>query len=305
MKKLIAFICLSFMAIVTIHAQFLFRISGGELKEPSFMLGTIHNLPGTLLDSIAEYKIAESRCQQMYVEVGPKGFSNLWTNHLSSQKKGKPAIKYPEGKTIFDVIDKESAVILKEKFREVLPIDLGDEKWKDFQKMPPGYFLHLLVSRLPSQIMKKQGGMDMYLMQKAMERGWNIGQLDDEIIRPEDLAEHQDRLPQTIEEQADSLMAFLKSYDESKQKMTKEYETTCHYWRKGNIDGFIGLILPQISNHTKVYKDRNEKWLPKMVAAMREKPTMFVFGSGHLIGEYGIIHLLRDAGYEVEQIKIQ
>ena len=145
----------------------------------------------------------------------------------------------------------------------------------------------------------------MYLMQKAMERGWNIGQLDDENIRPEDLAEQQDRLPQTIEEQADSLMAFLKSYDESKQKMTKEYETTYHYWRTGNIDGFISLILPQISNHTKVYKDRNEKWLPKMVAAMREKPTMFVFGSGHLIGEYGIIHLLRDAGYEVEQIKIQ
>ena len=67
----------------------------------------------------------------------------------------------------------------------------------------------------------------------------------------------------------------------------------------------IGLILPQISNHTMVYKDRNEKWLSKMIAAMREKPTMFVFGSGHLIGECGIIHLLRDAGYEVEQIKIQ
>ncbi|MBQ1667965.1 MAG: TraB/GumN family protein, partial [Prevotella sp.] len=95
------------------------------------------------------------------------------------------------------------------------------------------------------------------------------------------------------------------SYDERKQKMAKEYETTYHYWRTGNIDGFIGLILPQISNQTKVHKDRNEKWLPKMVAAMREKPTMFVFGSGHLIGEYGIIHLLRAAGYEVEQIKIQ
>ena len=81
MKKLIVFICLSTLTIVTIHAQFLFRISGGELKEPSFMLGTIHNLPGTLLDSIAEYKIAESQCQQMFVEIGPKGFSNLWTNN--------------------------------------------------------------------------------------------------------------------------------------------------------------------------------------------------------------------------------
>lgn len=165
-------------------------------------------------------------------------------------------------------------------------------------------FFNLLASRLPSQ-MQKQGGMDMYLMQKAMERGWNIGQLDDEHIKLEDLGEHQDRLPPTIEEQADSLMAFLKSYEERKQIMTNQYETTCQYWRTGNIDGFISLHLPQISNQTKVHKDRNEKWFPKMVAAMREEPTMFVFGSGHLIGEYGIIHLLREAGYEVEQIKIQ
>ena len=304
MKKLIVFLFLSSLAIVTTHAQFIFRISGGELKEPSFMLGTIHNLPGTLLDSIAEYKMAESQCQQMYAEIGPKGFSNLWTNTLSNRKTGKPAIQYPEGKTIFDVIDKESAVILKEKFREVLPIDLGDEKWKDVQKMPPGYFLNLFVSRLSSQL-KKQGGMDGYLIQKAMERGWNVGQLDDENMKMEDLAEHQERLPQTIEEQADSLMAFLKNYDERKQVMTNEFETTCHYWRTGNIDGLISSSLPQISNQTKLYTNRNEKWFPKMVAAMHKKPTMFVFGSGHLIGEYGIIHLLRNAGYEVEQIKIE
>jgi hypothetical protein len=31
---------------------------------------------------------------------------------------------------------------------------------------------------------------------------------------------------------------------------------------------------------------------------------MFVFGAGHLIGEQGVIQLLRTAGYEVEQIKI-
>ena len=50
-------------------------------------------------------------------------------------------------------------------------------------------------------------------------------------------------------------------------------------------------------------KDRNEKWLPRMVAAMREKPTMFVFGAGHLMGEHGIIEKLRKAGYKVEQVR--
>ena len=30
---------------------------------------------------------------------------------------------------------------------------------------------------------------------------------------------------------------------------------------------------------------------------------MFVFGSGHLIDEHGIVQKLCDAGYEVEQMK--
>jgi uncharacterized protein YbaP (TraB family) len=36
---------------------------------------------------------------------------------------------------------------------------------------------------------------------------------------------------------------------------------------------------------------------------MNEAPTIFVFGAGHLIGPYGIVKLLRNAGYSVEQIK--
>ena len=49
-KKIILSILLAFVAI-TADAQFLFRISGNGLKEPSYMLGTIHYLPGSLLDN--------------------------------------------------------------------------------------------------------------------------------------------------------------------------------------------------------------------------------------------------------------
>lgn len=40
-----------------------------------------------------------------------------------------------------------------------------------------------------------------------------------------------------------------------------------------------------------------------MKDAMQKAPTMFVFGAGHLIGEHGVIQLLRGAGYTVEQVK--
>ena len=62
---------ISFFVVLSANAQFLFRISGNGLNEPSYILGTIHNLPGSLLDSIPEYLEAESQCQQMYVEQKP------------------------------------------------------------------------------------------------------------------------------------------------------------------------------------------------------------------------------------------
>ena len=143
----------------------------------------------------------------------------------------------------------------------------------------------------------------MYLMKRVQERGWNVGQLDDERMKLNDLADSQEKLPQTIEEQADSLMTFLKDYEGRKQQMVKDFETTYNYWRTGDYEGFVSHHIQNVNRFPRLHRDRNEKWLPRMMAAMREKPTMFVFGSGHLIGEHGIIEMLRTSGYEVEQVK--
>lgn len=43
------------LAAITANAQFLFRVIGNGLKESSYILGTIHDLPGSLLDNSSEY----------------------------------------------------------------------------------------------------------------------------------------------------------------------------------------------------------------------------------------------------------
>lgn len=62
MKKTIITILLC-TAAATVNAQFLFRINGGGLEKPSYILGSVHTLPGSLLDSIPEFLKAESTCQ--------------------------------------------------------------------------------------------------------------------------------------------------------------------------------------------------------------------------------------------------
>lgn len=306
------FITIFALVALTADAQFLFRISGNGLSESSYMLGTIHVLSASLLDSIAEYKEAEARCQQMYVEYIPPTNQQMNADRFFRQNEGKQKAKYPKGKNIFDVIDKESAGLLKVKFKEIIPINLDDPKFKDILNWQPADFQSFLSIPLIREFRKKNMKgmtMDFVLMQKAKERGWNVGGLDGENLLPQEILAAHTATPQTIKEQADSLMAFLKGYDKRKEKLLKGfegvdgYEQICNYWRAGDFEGFTTFYLPEANKQTGILKDRNEKWLPKMMEAMREKPTMFVIGSGHLIGEHGIVQKLRDAGYEVEQVK--
>ena len=48
---------------------------------------------------------------------------------------------------------------------------------------------------------------------------------------------------------------------------------------------------------------RNAKWVKAMPTIMGETPTFFVFGAAHLVGEKGVLQLLRNAGFTVEGMK--
>ena len=62
MKKKIILTLTIALATVCANAQFLFRISGKGVKEPSYILGSVHTLPGALLDSIPAFLEAEAKC---------------------------------------------------------------------------------------------------------------------------------------------------------------------------------------------------------------------------------------------------
>ena len=96
MKKIFITIILAIGAVCA-NAQFLFRISGNQLKEPSHILGTIHTLPGSLLDSIPEYLEAEAKCRQLYAEYDVSN-QQAMNQALTA---GQQAATLPDGKTIY------------------------------------------------------------------------------------------------------------------------------------------------------------------------------------------------------------
>jgi uncharacterized protein YbaP (TraB family) len=125
MKKIILTLTLA-LATVFANAQFLFHISGNKVKEPSYILGSVHTLPGSLLDSIPEFLEAEKKCSQLYAEYDISSQQAM----AQVQTAGQQAVSLPDGKTIFDVMNKEQIELLNTRFKEMFQVNITDSLMK-------------------------------------------------------------------------------------------------------------------------------------------------------------------------------
>ena len=307
MNKKIMITALLFMVGIAANAQFIFRISGNGLEKPSYMLGSVHVLSGDLLDSIPAFLEAENQCQQLYVE---EDFSDP-QNKKDRRATGQQLVTLPDGKTISDILGKEKMNILQERTKELLHINLADSAAQKYLHYQPFYFTFLFYSIINMEALQKYPAMrngnmmDGACMQRAKARGWKVGNLDRQP-KPEEVDEAKEHESQSIDAQVDTLMELLNNFDEHNQKVLKEFEglqTMCDYWSAGDYEGFERFIQPVAEACPALYADRNKKWMPIITEAIKEAPTLFVFGTGHLTGSEGIVNQLRKAGFVVEQVK--
>ena len=302
MNKKTLFTALLFTAaVLTANAHLMFRISGGGLEKPSYILGTIHVLSGDLLDSIPAFLEAENQCQQLFVE------SDVTDQQDRQERRaaGQQLVTLPDGKTIADVLGEERMAILQERLKETCHVNLADSASQTILHYQPFYFtymLNMIYMKYPA--MRNGNMMDVACMKRAKARGWKVGNLD-QVFTSEELEEIKEKIT-PIDEQVDTLMALLNNYDERRQEILNKFEgmhNMGNYWSAGDYESFERLVQPENEANPAIYTERNKKWMPIIIEAVKEMPTLFVFGAGHLAGPEGVVQMLRDAGYTVEQLK--
>ena len=316
MKLKIIFI-LFLVSEITANAQLAFRISNGGLEKPSYLFGTVHLLPGSLLVDCPAFQKAESYCQQLFVETDI--LNNKIKNDNNKIKNDnveyvQQELTLPDSLTIFDVMGTERMRLLQNRLQEN-HINLNDSTSKSFWRMKPVFFTAILNSVITIESLRRylfllppSLTMDAAAISSAKEHGWEIGELDQNT--KEQALNNIKKLSNnsSIEEQADSLMELVNHFDERKEKTMKDTEILLKMidsWKNGDYQGFESYNKETVEKESIILAERNKKWLPIMKEAMKAKPTIFVFGALHLIGADGIVCLLRDAGYTVEQINIK
>ncbi|MCP2026209.1 uncharacterized protein YbaP (TraB family) [Flavobacterium sp. HSC-32F16] len=98
----------------------------------------------------------------------------------------------------------------------------------------------------------------------------------------------------------DEIIAMLEeSAPEETTKLVSTYKTE-------NIDSLYNITTDEkfTSEKTKkiILDERNLNWAKNMPEIMKKESVFFAVGSAHLGGEFGVINLLRKAGYKVEPI---
>ena len=142
-------------------------------------------------------------------------------------------------------------------------------------------------------------GIDRYFLEKAAERK--------KILELESL-EYQFKLFSALSKKDQE--SFLSYILKDIKVLEKELDKLVEAWTAGDEKG-IELIMTKstkqdkrlIPIYEKLVLERNKKMVSKIEEYLKEKETFFVIvGAGHLVGNQGIIELLKRKGFSLEQL---
>lgn len=105
---------------------------------------------------------------------------------------------------------------------------------------------------------------------------------------------------------AEQSLAFLRYTLVDLKTVIPELDELSAHWRAGRVEAVEALMaegfdeFPELLE--KMVTDRNLAWMPPIEGLLAgDSDTMVVVGSLHLVGEDGLVNLLRQRGYTVEQ----
>ncbi|MBQ6228070.1 MAG: TraB/GumN family protein [Prevotella sp.] len=298
MRKLV-FVVLLALSALSIQAQLLYRISGKDASGASYILGTYHFAPSSFCDSIPGLWDSFAQVKQVCGELVMSEMMNP-ENVMKLQK----AMMLPEGKTIQTLLTDDEMKRLNAFTKEVLGMDFTGPLLSQLGSFTPGalyeqFIVMLYLRKTPN--FNPNDGIDTYMQTKGLEKGYSVTGFESVDLQIKALFQSQ-----SLERQKQVLMCLINN----KEMMVDNTERLTAAYFKQNLEE-IGKIVDEKRNdecdtteeeeEVLIY-GRNANWMSQMPQMLREKSTLFVVGAAHLIGEKGMLQLLRNAGYVVEPV---
>jgi len=300
MMKKFFLLAVAFLFAGSMQAQLLYKISGKGLDKPSYIMGTHHLVDGSFADKVPGLKAAFGSVEQVYGEVVLADMQNPDTLQMLMA-----AMMLPEGKTLRDVMTQEQFGKLDDFFSQNFGVKFSsDEIYSQMGMMTPdavSYQLTVMFSMIDLAGQFNPGNtLDQYFQTEALKAGKKVGGLESVAFQTSVLFSDK-----PLETQVDALMQFLETADLARE-ITKELVEAFYAQDLRSIQIALEENIELVENDKEGYEElldkRNMKWVALMPSIMK-RPTFFAVGTGHLVGEKGLVELLRAEGYTVEPVK--
>lgn len=294
MKKtlvLVMLLCITLGA----QAQLLWKVSGNGLDHPSYVMGTHHLAPLSIKDSIAGMKQAMDETQQVYGEL-------VMENAMKPDMlmKMQQAMMLPADTTLKSLFTPSEYDSIASVVKTYIGMDLAL-----FDKLKPAALTTQLSVALAAKSVKgfnPQEQLDTWFQAQAKQAGKKVGGL-------ESMEQQIDVLyrSQSLQRQAHLLYcaattigyATLQAQRMTEAYMNQDLDTLLEIMEEKQNDSCDST--PQ-EEDTLIF-GRNANWARQMPDIMKQAPTLFVVGAGHLPSQRGLLKLLEDQGYTIEPMK--
>ncbi|WP_417617702.1 TraB/GumN family protein [Oceanisphaera sp.] len=281
MFKLFSFLLLWGYSSYSLAAPALWSATKGE--QQLWLFGSIHLADarlGTLPEPLLQ-RLAQS--EQLYLEVDPDTISPAML---------APYLALPANETWQDRLGEPLASQLE------LHLDgLGLTRLKRF----PPWFAVMQLSQVKAQRLgfSSSQGVDMQLLHLAKQQAVPVLGLEPPTLVFELMAS----LPRRQLEQ-DFVRHTLAELDDLPRHLEQLFTT----WQSGDEQALLALLHDEQSPELHAFIEqelllaRNQHWLHRLEQQAPQQ-ALLVVGALHLYGEYGLLQLLQQAGYQLEQVK--
>ena len=288
MKRILTILALSLMCL-TSNAQLVWKISGNGIQKPSYILGTHHGCPFNYCDSIPGLMKAFDKVDNIIGEINMIEFSEMSPERM---QKMQAMMIMPADTSLLSLFNEEETAKVNAWLKDEMEASL-----EMLSVMKPMTIMVTVQNKILTEMMPELATMtsiDKYMQTLGQSKGKTIGELETADYQMELLYAN------SLEEQADALLEMIDQGDSKKlmQQLTDAYKSQ-------DLDTLWEIFQEQMTGYEydAIVKVRNLNWEKQMKEILPKQTTLFVVGAGHLPGEYGMINLLREAGYKVKPVK--
>lgn len=293
MKKLILIIALVAMSAAA-NAQLLWKVEGNGAKGATYLFGTHHIAPATLLETTPGLTDALNGSDVVYGEVDMQ----TATDPVKTQQLMMQLAMAPSDSTMTRLMTKEQLdsvnAVLGKYTQGAFTVDQMD-------MMKPALLttqISVLQTMTAFPDFTGQEQLDNTIQMKARELGKPVMGLETIEFQTNML------LGDPITDQIDALMETVRLDDIA----VKKAQDLAMAYLLGNLESVQNIMFdPQIGmdekSAEKLIYSRNTDWIDQLIPAMSENQLFVAVGCGHLVGDKGLIEMLRKAGYTVSPVK--